>query len=161
MNLNYNVNHALFNHEALSSLSNKPRIITWLVWSQLIHLCWHREDKQWAFRQGDFCRDLMISESTCASALKYLIDQGLIKLVKPYSKTGNQPGIYALKGASIRIAQNQYQKQGKPVSPRDRVNKLNKFIRDESDLSIISPNKKEEDAADPTVTIETKETWEL
>lgn len=139
MNVNYNINHELLQHEALRDLKNKELLVVWLVWSQIMHMTWHQK-KPWAFRQGDFCLDLKISQSTCSSALKYLISKDLIKCIKPYSKIGNQPGIYAVTGASIRFQRNQYQKHSKPVSPSDRVNNVNNIIRDD-DVKTSPPNK--------------------
>lgn len=133
MNINYNVNHRLFEHEILKDLKNKPRIITWLVWSQIMWLAYHTKNQTCQFRQGDFSRDLGIGQGTTRQALDYLVEKGMIKCVFPYQSKTMTPAVYALTTACIRIMQNLYQKSTKPVSGPDTVNNIKKILKGDND----------------------------
>jgi hypothetical protein len=138
MKINYNINHELLTHDALKDLKGKQLLVTWLVWSQIMHICWHTKSKTCEFYQGQFSEDLKISDNTTKAALTHLINLDLIKCVRQYSQKGLLPGMYVLTQSSIRPMQKQYQKANKAVSPSDTVNNINNIIR--GDVKSHTPN---------------------
>ena len=149
------MHHGLLQDPVFDDLKGSKRFTTALVWAQILTLCTFGKSNTCEFYQKMFCKDWRISQSTCSQALRYLMANNLIKCLQPYQSKGNRPGVYGLKGASIRYAKTLYQKERKPVSPRDTVINITNINRDD-DIKISPPIKKEEVPS----SMDDKETWE-
>ena len=133
MTINYTVHHKLLSHPCLEGLANKPLVITWIIWCQIIHLSYYSKDGRMTFRQGNFVKDLKIGHSTAKAALNHLMEQGMIKCItRPQYKT-NEAGVYEPSTACIRISQNLYQEFTKPVSGPSTINNSKRIIKGDND----------------------------
>ena len=76
MNINHAVHWSLLDHEVIPTKGSN-RVCTWLVWSQIIHICWFTQSKICKFYQGQFAVASSYSPNTVKRALKLLQEKGL------------------------------------------------------------------------------------
>ena len=140
MNINHALHYSLLDHKVMPKKGSN-RICTWLVLNQIIHLSWFTKSKSCTFYQTQFATATTYSTTTVRAALRLLLDEGMIKEIRPYQRATNQAAVYGLTQASIRECAKLYQRDSKPVSPSVRVNNINNIIR-EDDVNTPPPNKK-------------------
>ena len=161
MQINYNVHHKLLDYKPLSELTSKNMLITWLVWCQVMHICYHSKDKQIHLYMNQLAKDYKCSRNTIRASVRFLEGHGLIECIIAYDRKSNSPGVYILSKACIRIAQNLYQKRSKPGSPRDQVNNPKKGLKRDESLFNGDPLSNEETKPARTLQEDVDSVWEI
>ena len=131
MTINYNINHNLLKLEIFNGLKGQERRALLIALSMIYHFT--KYTGQCHFYQGQMSEDWDISARFFRSAINTLLDEKLIKVVRPYSRKEQKPAVYATTTGCIRLVSKLYPSGTKAVSPRDRVNNYVNNYKPQSD----------------------------
>ena len=116
-NLNYHVNHNDLKLEGLEKLKAPSRIAAWLIYSNIKHFSLSNVGYCDVY-QSKWATDLGLDARTISKAIKWLLDNQYIKLIKAYQREGNQPARYCIgskkvlhwkqKGTALETGVNNY-----------------------------------------------------
>lgn len=143
-NLNYHVNHNDFELEGLKKLKAPSRIAAWLIYSNIKHFSKSSVGYCDVY-QSKWASDLGLDARTISKAIKCLLDNGHIRLIKAYQRDGNQPARYCIGSKKVLHWEQKGTALETGVNNSKRIIKQNSFLEySKKDSSIGTPKTKSE-----------------
>lgn len=149
LNLNYSIHHSLFSHELIKDLKGNQRRCTVIIWSMIIHFYRHSEDHNCWFYQRQWCEDWGFHQRDARAAIRFLIDNNMIKQVSAYQRTTHKPAVYTVDTGCVHIVHKLYPQWTKAVSTVDTVNNNKKLLKGKQDsfMKSLPPHQQKQYAA--------------
>ena len=142
--MNYQVNHNWFQFELIKDLKGNPRYATFMVLNAIVHFTRYAGSCQVHVRS--FSKDLGIHNRYITEAIQLLLDNDMIRMIKPYDRKSNSAAVYASDTACSKNAQKVYHWVHQPVAQGDKGKRLLNNLKGElsDSLAESSPPKEEE-----------------
>ncbi len=142
MNINYNINHKLLQLEIFNEKKGHEKRALLITLSCIAHFNIIAKSNC-QFYKGQMAADWDMSPRYFGWATKYLIDNKVIKVIKPYDRKTQSAAIYALSIGYIRRCTKLYTPLHKAIDAASTVNNLNNYKPTDYDsLSESNPSKK-------------------